>query len=82
MNLNWYCLQYVGVFGPIRKTGRKIPKRGIHVLIIEYIGKKKKKSTCFLTGQGKASLQMEWKENSFVYVEKGGKGIAPFEIPA
>ena len=35
-----------------------------------------------MTGQGKASLQMEWKENSFVYIEKGGKGIAPFEIPA
>ena len=44
--------------------------------------KEKKKSTCFLTGQAKASLQMEWKDNSFVYVEKGGKGIAPFEIPA
>ena len=53
-----------------------------HVLTIKYIGKRKRKSTCFLTGQGKASLQMEWKENSFVYVEKGGKGIAPFEIPA
>ena len=54
-----------------------------HVLIIKSIGKRKrKKSTCFLNGQGKASLRMEWKENSFVYVEKGGKGIAPFEIPA
>ena len=53
-----------------------------HVLIIKYIGKiKRKKSTFFLTGQVKAILQMEWKENSFVYVEKGGKGIAPFEIP-
>ena len=49
--------------------------------IIKYIGKRKRKNTCFLNGQGKASLQMEWKENSFVYVEKGGKGFAPFEIP-
>ena len=54
-----------------------------HVLIIKYICKRKeKKNTCFLTGQAKASLQMEWKENSFVYVEKGGKGYFPYEIPA
>ena len=46
------------------------------VLINKYIDKRKrKKSTCFLTGQGKASLQMEWKETSFVYIEKGGKGM-------
>ena len=50
--------------------------------LLNILVKEKEKSTCFLTGQGKASLQMEWKENSFVYIEKGGKGIAPFEIPA
>ena len=43
--------------------------------------KEERKSTCFFTGQGKASLQMEWTENSFVYIEKGGKGITPFEMP-
>ena len=53
------------------------------MILVKYIGKRKrKKSTCFLTGQGKTSLQIEWKENSFVYAEKWEKGIAPFEIPA
>ena len=88
MNLIWYCLQYVFVLflDLLERVAERFQKEELtfkhHVLIIKYIGKRKRKSTCFLTGQGKASLQMEWKENSFVYVEKGGKGIAPFEIPA
>ena len=49
---------------------------------MKYIGKRKRNSTCFLTGQGKASLQIKRKENSYVYIEKEGKVIAPFEIPA
>ena len=89
LNLNRYCLLYVFVLflDLLERVAEWFQKEELtfkhHVLIIKYIGKRKReKSTCLLTGQGKASLQMEWKENCFVYVEKGGKQIAPIEIPA
>ena len=75
MNLNWYCLQYVGVFGPIRKTGRKIPKRGIHVLIIEYIGKKEAK-TVFFSCVDKVELAYKWSGKRTVFYTKKGRKIA------